>query len=349
MTRFAGLAITIAVLLAVPLLGASARSERPPLRVLDPPEQGFFARELEYEGIPIKAPAVVADQALYVARDRLERLLQKLPDAVYNLRVAGAELHIIGKDQVTSDLPEHRHLKGKPFDGKLTVDQRTRGLGGLLTSCGEENLLGLPGDRYAGRDICTHEFAHNLQDHGLSADVRERIRMQYRRSLELGLWKGAYAGTNVSEYFAELTMWYFGTQGDRRMTGPKPADGPEGLRKYDPEAFALLDDLYQGRIPVTRVRVTELKPEAPERERELRSPEAGAAATVRFRNRTGQELRLFWIDGAGKRQAYGTLAPGAARRQETSAGHVWLLAAPDDRTVALFVAVPGTGLATIQR
>jgi hypothetical protein len=32
------------------------------------------------------------------------------------------------------------------------------------------------------------------------------------------------------------------------MTGPKPEDGPEGLRKYDPEAFALLDDFYQGRI-----------------------------------------------------------------------------------------------------
>ena len=142
--------------------------EEKSIRLLEPPEQGFFAKELDYEGIRIKAPAVVADNALFVARDRIARLLKNLPNARYNLSRAGAQLHIIGKDQVTSDLPEHRHLKGKPFDGKLTVDERTRGLGGLLTSCGEENLLDLPDDRYKGRDICTHEFAHNLQDHGLS-------------------------------------------------------------------------------------------------------------------------------------------------------------------------------------
>ena len=222
------------------------------IRLLDPPEKEFFARELDYKGIPIKAPAVVSDRAILIARDRIARLLKNLPDALYNLTVAGAELHIIGKDQVTSDLPEHRHLKGKPFDGKLTVDERTRGLGGLLTSCGEENLLELPNDRYKGRDICTHEFSHNLQDQGLSADVQQKIRDQYHRSLDKGLWKGAYAATNEHEFFAELTMWYFGTHGDLHMTGTKPANGPDGLKAYDPEAYELLDNLYSGRIPVTR-------------------------------------------------------------------------------------------------
>jgi len=175
------------------------------IRCIDPPEKGFFAKELDYDGIPIKAPAVVADAALFAARERLDRMLHRLPTVRRNLSRAGAELHIIGKDQVTSDLPEHRHLKGKPFDGNLTVDQRTRGVGGLLTSCGEENLLKLPGDRYAGRDICIHEFAHNIQEHGISENVRRRIREQYQRSLEKERWKGAYAATNEGEFFAELT------------------------------------------------------------------------------------------------------------------------------------------------
>lgn len=222
------------------------------IKKIEPPEKGFFSKRLDYEGIPIKAHEVVADKALFVARERLARMLQNLPDARYNLKLAGAELHIIGKDQVTSDLPEHRHLKGKPFDGKLTVDERTRGLGGLLTSCGEENLLELPNDRYKGRDICLHEFAHNLQNAGLSEDVRKQIREQYRRSIEKGLWKGAYAASNEGEFFAELTMWYFGTHGDLNMTGPKPETGPEGLKKYDPEAYALLDNLYSGRILIAR-------------------------------------------------------------------------------------------------
>ena len=125
-------------------------------------------------------------------------------------------------------------------------------MGGRLTSCGEENLLRLPKDKYSGRDICVHEFAHNIRQLGVSRSVAALFNKQYEQSLAKGRWKGAYSGTNPDEFFAELSMWYFGTHGDLKMEGPKPADGPEGLKRYDPEAFALLDDFYQGRIPVER-------------------------------------------------------------------------------------------------
>src|SRR5581483_3567006 len=160
-----------------------------------------------------------------------------------------AELHIIGRDQVTTDLPEWRHDKGKPlaeYNG-LTRDQRTRGMGGLLTSCGEENLLRLEKDRYRGRDICVHEFAHNILGYGVTRDFRDQVRQQYRRSLDAGLWTGSYAASNDDEFFAELSMWYFGTHGDMGMQGRKPSDGRQGLKDYDPQAFALLDEFYNGR------------------------------------------------------------------------------------------------------
>ncbi len=227
------------------------RAQLTPITQITPPEKEFFSKKLDYEGIVIKAHEAVDDQALLEAYRRLDMMLRHLPIVRANLKQAGAELHIIGRNQVTSDLPEHQHLKGKKiYDGKLTVDERTRGLGGLLTSCGEENLLHLPEDRYKGRDICVHEFAHNVQDKGMSEAVRAKVRAQYRSSLDKGLWKGSYAASNESEFFAELTMWYFGTHGDLNMTGPKPADGPDGLRAYDPEAYQLLDDFYSGRIPV---------------------------------------------------------------------------------------------------
>ncbi len=113
----------------------------------------------------------MADEALFQARARLAMMLDKLPSVCRRLQKAGAELHIIGRNQVTSDLPEWRHAKGKPFDGRLTIDERTRGMGGRLTSCGEENLLRLPRDRYRGRDICVHEFAHNIQDRGATEAI----------------------------------------------------------------------------------------------------------------------------------------------------------------------------------
>src|SRR5689334_9348510 len=65
------------------------------IRRIEPPEKGFYSKVLDYEGIPIKAHEVVADKALFVARERLARMFKNLPDARYNLKVAGAELHII--------------------------------------------------------------------------------------------------------------------------------------------------------------------------------------------------------------------------------------------------------------
>jgi hypothetical protein len=235
---------------------APAAVSRPTITVIDPPESGFFAKRLDYDGIAIKAPTNVVDEALFVAHGRLSMMLSNLPSVRVELRAAGAELHIIGRDQVTTDLPEWRQDKGKPlteYHG-LTRDQRTRGMGGLLTSCGEENLLKLEKDRYRGRDICVHEFAHNILGYGAPRAVRDKVRAQHRRSLDRGLWVGSYAGSNHDEFFAELTMWYFGTHGDLGMKGAKPANGRDGLKAYDPEAFALLDDFYSGRMEPTATR-----------------------------------------------------------------------------------------------
>jgi len=230
----------------------------PAIQIIEPPEKDFFAKRLSYHGIAIKAPREVVDDALLAAYERLDMLLSNQPMVLSNLVTAGAELHIIGREQVTSDLPEHQHLKGKKLEEYhgLTVDERTRGLGGLLTSCGEENLLKLEKDRYKGRDICVHEFAHNIRQHGVPRDIRRRFDEQYHKSLDKGLWEKSYAGSNPDEFFAELTMWYFGTHGDLHMTGAKPENGREGLKKYDPEAFELLDEFYSGRMQIPRMEKT---------------------------------------------------------------------------------------------
>lgn len=227
-----------------------APAGNPVIRRLDPPEKDFFSKHLDFHGIPIKAHAVVSDAALHAAHERLSTMLRHLPEVATKLAGAKVALHIIGKDQVTTDLPEWRHDKGKPlaeYNG-LTRDQRTRGMGGRLVSCGEENLLKLEKDKYHGRDICLHEFAHAVRNVAMSREIRNKFNDQYRRSTGRGLWVNGYAASNPDEFFSELTMWYFGTHGDMNMNEPKPAKGPEGLKAYDPEAFALFDDFYQGRL-----------------------------------------------------------------------------------------------------
>jgi alpha-glucosidase len=223
----------------------------PPIVAIDPPEHGFFTKRLDFDGIEIEAASVVSDQAMIEGWRRISMELEHLPSIHQTLARRGAQLHIIGKDQNPSDLPELRRYKDRPFDGKLTIDQRTRGVGGLLTSCGEENLLRLPQDRYHGRDICIHEFAHCIRNFGMPESIRIKFDEQRHNSMKAGLWVGAYAGTNNDEFFAELSMWYFGTHGDLHMDGNKPTDGRDGLRLYDPEAFALFDDFYSGKMVPT--------------------------------------------------------------------------------------------------
>jgi len=347
LTALAGL-LAAAPLPPAPAPDPPAPVAAPKIVRLDPPEDGFFSKQLDYHGILIKSHAVVADEALLAAYGWLDRLLGRQEAARRNLADAGAQLHIIGKDQVTSDLPECRQFKGKPYDGKLTIDERTRGVGGLVASCGEENLLKLPGDRYKGRNICIHEFTHTLFAYGLSADVRDRIKAQYRRSLDKGLWKGAYAATNPDEFIAELVMWYFGFRGDLAMAPPRPANGAEGLRAYDPEAYALLDDLFSGRLPSKLRRPAALAARPASAEAALRSAD-GPATTVRFRNQTPHDVLLFWIDTEGKRQPYGSLKAGETREQSTYAGHVWLAADAKGQALSLFVAEPREGMAVIKQ
>jgi hypothetical protein len=255
--------LIVSVVIALPTVSIAQPSKTdqtvPAITVLNPLEQDFFSKKLFYNGIPIKSSQVVSDEALKETYRRISRLLDtiavKQPMLISNLIGSGVEMHIIGQHQVTSDLPEFRELKGKPlpeYNG-LTIDQRTRGMGGQLSSCGEENLLKLKDDRYLGRDICMHEFSHAIRNNGMPINVVAIFDQQYQRSLDKGLWKGSYAASNPDEFFSELTMWYFGTHGDMNMTGVKPADGPDGLKAYDPEAYALLDDFYNGRIHIGKM------------------------------------------------------------------------------------------------
>jgi hypothetical protein len=330
---------------------AAAGAEQ--ITVLDPPEAGFFSKQVISHGVPIKAHKDVSDDALGEAARRIGRLLENLPEAAANLTDVGSEVQIIGKDQAVSDLPELRQYKGKPWsteNGKsLTIDERTRGVGGLHASCGEENLLKLPSDRYKDhRDICSHEFAHTLLAHGLTENVRARVRIQYEKSKSQGLWKTAYASTNYDEFFAELTMWYFDSRGDYGKIDPKPQEGREWLRQYDPQAFAMMDDIYAGRMKVQRTKWDLLPARPAAEEGTLRSRSSQEAARIAFVNQTPDEIRLYWIDQDGKRKAYGVVASGQREVRETYVNHSWIVVRADGTVAGIFVAIGRRGRAVVR-
>src|SRR3984957_13305094 len=248
--------LAVAALLLPVTLSGDASGQTYPVRESRPPLRDFYDKYVDCGGLFIRSARIVEDRALELACGKITKMLAHATQAKANLLEWQAELHIIGRDQQTSDLPELHWARGKDWDANThqDVDQRTRGVGGLYSSCGEENLLGLSSDRYrGGSDICAHEFAHAVMDFGLDDALRKTIEEQYRRAISAGLWNGLYAATNQQEYWAELSMWYFGAHGERGTSGP--ADGGAALAAYDADGHALLDRIYSGRSPPSAIRI----------------------------------------------------------------------------------------------
>ncbi len=77
------------------------------------------------------------------------------------------------------------------------------------------------------------------------------------------------------------------------------------------------------------------------------SSRTGDESAIRFENRTGGPVSLFWIDSEGGRKAYGTLAAGESREQHSFAGHVWLATDAAGKTLGVYEAADSPGVAVI--
>jgi hypothetical protein len=235
-------------------LGQSAAQEiqpdkEPAPKVTEVPEEvckkfdldtTFYKKHLDYKGFSILSSAKVSDEALYEARYLIDQLLGQREDILKAMIKRGCRFMVMATNEMTTDVPEQRHLKNDP---KTDWDKRARGLGGKLSSCGEENLLNLKGDRYNKENILIHEFNHAIHQQGLrevDPTFDKRLREIYKKAMDNGLWKGTYLTTNHGEYWAEGAQAYFDC-----MRPQYGANSREKLEKYDPDLFNLLDEVYK--------------------------------------------------------------------------------------------------------
>ncbi len=208
----------------------------------------FYQKHLDAGGFPVVASAKVRDEALREAAWILDHLLEGRDDIRKALAKNGVRLAVMAHDEYTTDIPEHAKLKPKDY-----WDRRARGLGpgpdALAVSCGEENLLGFPGDHYATENILIHEFAHAIHQMGLNTvdpTFDTRLNQAYARALALGRWKGFYAGSNPAEYWAEGVQSWFGNNRENDASHNHVNTRPE-LVEYDPELAALCREVFGGR------------------------------------------------------------------------------------------------------
>jgi len=234
------------IIAACALLLSQVAIEKPPAKYSF---DGFYTKCVYFHGLPIIGSDKVDDRAFRMIVETFDKMLAKAPgDPIARLVKAGSHYSIIADEEGQTDLPEYRDLKK---DTKTDWDKRARGLGGLNTSGGEENILEYPNDRYNGECIFIHEFAHTLANYAFvktDKDFSSDLRSAFKSAIDNGLWKNTYSATNKDEYFAEGVQMYFDCA--RRAV---PANGVhneicnrEGLKGYDRPLYDLVDRVFGG-------------------------------------------------------------------------------------------------------
>jgi hypothetical protein len=204
----------------------------------------FYQKESVVDGLPIHTSEKVSDAGLVEAGDLIRSMLANRPDILPEMVKNRCRFVVMAPTEMTTDVPEQRHMKNDP---KTNWDQRARGLGGRLTSCGEENLLNLRGDRYRNENILIHEFSHAVHRFGIGSLDRTfdaKLKGVYTKALDKGLWAKTYAATSHSEYWAEGVQSYYDCNNPPNGSH-NDVNTREKLEKYDPELFKLIDDTFK--------------------------------------------------------------------------------------------------------
>lgn len=172
-----------------------------------------------------------------------------------------------------------------------------------------------------------------------AAAMAQGTAAQYQRTAELGsLTRGGVRNESVTLHWfgdQDRYAWYESETpaGDRDVFVIDTEDGRK-LAAEDSEA-------YRNEFGAPDPEADDRSPSATPLRRIEPSLTTGESMEFVIENKTTATVKLQWNDPTGRRVAYADLDAGATRRQHTYAGHVWVLADKDDRSLAAFRARPG--------
>ncbi|MGV3772736.1 MAG: hypothetical protein ACO1QB_07540 [Verrucomicrobiales bacterium] len=205
----------------------------------------FYQKVLLIKGFPIVSSNSAKDEALLEAAYLIDKMLGDRVDILKAMASNHVRFTVMAYNEMTTQVPEHSDLTPASY-----WDRRARGLGATKArpsvSCGEENLLGFPGDPYRTENIFIHEFAHAIHKMGLNSvdpGFDERLLKVYDAAMAKGLWKGKYAAGNRSEYWAEGVQSWFDTNRENDHDHNHVNTRAE-LREYDPALAALVQEVF---------------------------------------------------------------------------------------------------------
>ena len=223
----------------------------------------------------------------------------------------------------------------------------------------------------------------------IEPDFAKSLQAAYDAAIEAGLWKGLYAAENKEEYWAEGVQSWFHTNrppdaihnhvdtraeleaydprlakliraalGENEWLYVRPAlrKQPGHLAGFDrakAPRFAWPKDLVAWyrrykedlRTGAGRVELARL-----ERDKSpAHSPTTFEETRILFMNETGQRLRIYWLDYAGKRKSYGEVGVGKNAERSTLVEHIWVLTDVKGVEIARFAAGREPGRAVVRK
>ena len=211
----------------------------------------FYKKYLDGYGIPVMASAAVSDTALASACMIAVNLVRFRADVREELMRERQRVAVLGLDEVTTDVPEYANLysmfPGPDWDA-------LRGVGATIaipvSSAGEENLLCLTNDPYAGEQVLVQTFATAVLlalERVDGSTFRSRLEAAYADARSAGLWQNTFASTDYIEYYAVGVQTWFEAVPD--VSAPNGTHNEINTRaeliEYDP----VLADLVAETMP----------------------------------------------------------------------------------------------------
>jgi dipeptidyl aminopeptidase/acylaminoacyl peptidase len=208
----------------------------------------------------------VSNVALLKANDIIRKMFAYRHDILKAMIADGARLVVLGRGQKLSDLPEFKDAaQSGEFDEVRYCDYTPNR---KLMVVPEENVLGLPGEPFAGKCMvvsvlakCANYVAglrpvdpdfdrrrdkqqYELRVKRLDVEFDHRLAKLHETAAAKGLWKGTAAARSRAEYWTAGVEAYFDAAGDNPPPNlsDRPINTRDSLRTYDPDLYALIDE-----------------------------------------------------------------------------------------------------------
>ena len=206
--------------------GSPSQTESSQTSITSPPASlgaaPIYTRYLDTGGVPILAPADVSDKAMHLAYNILVGMVSTRHDLFAAL--VRSNFRVILYNDYTTGLEDLPEFKDRSFAPETA---------GVYSQRLSYTAAAAPAYDFQCNTSLIHEIAHAIDysEQKLNSSFKARRDRAYQNAMAAGLWKGDYAETNESEYWAVSVEEWF-----------SPRNKP--LAQRDPEAAELVASVF---------------------------------------------------------------------------------------------------------